>query len=250
MYSTPVSLPEHEVHLWYFQIDYALDSAEEKALHYLDVQEWERYQRYVCPNKRQQFLISRILLKQLLSRYVGKPFETLTLRYSPLQKPFLEEPVQFNISHSGKYILIGVARHAIGIDIQEEGAVREEHVVLGLSPQEQQQVSAAVLYPYWVLREALWKAHNQEIRVTALLNAFPFDQARNSCSFLVTLDSYCASYLRLSKNLHIGWVVNHPQPVLRFKAMHTFSYDTIITADLNKFFHTPYAIIPFFKRTK
>jgi 4'-phosphopantetheinyl transferase EntD len=220
-------LPENEVHLWYFHTGKALDGSEHQAFYYLDAQEGERYHRFLSPNKRQQFLASRVLLKQLLSRYTGKSPEKLALKYSLQQKPFLEENVHFNISHSGKHLLIGLARQAIGVDIQEAGVVREEHVFQGLSLQEQQQVPYEGLYPYWVLREALWKADNKETRVAELLNALPFEQALNSCSFSFTFHSCHASYLKLSHNLHIGWVVNHPQPILRLNAVHMFSSEKV-----------------------
>lgn len=205
MFSEPILLPENRVHLWYFQTSHVLDGADQVASYYLEAQEWERYQRYLCPEKRKQFLTSRVLLKQLLSRYVRKPIEKLRLKYSLQQKPFLEENVQFNLSHSGNHLLIGIARHALGVDIQEEGTIRKEHVIQGLSLQEQQQLTPETLYPYWVLREALWKTDKQETRLATLLNALPLEQARNSCSFSFKLDSCCASYLRLTHNLHIGW---------------------------------------------
>jgi phosphopantetheinyl transferase len=215
MSSQSILLPKHEVHLWYFQTDRLLGASEKMVSRYLDASEYQRYKRFSCPNKRQQFLAARVLLKQLLSQYTGEPVEKIRLQYTKQQKPFLEGKLAFNISHSGKHLLIGVARHAIGVDIQEEGATQEEHVFQGLSIQEQQKVSRETLYPWWVLKEALWKADNQETNLVQLLDAMPFCPARaqNLLSFL--LDTWCASYLKLFQNLHLAWVVNDPQPVMR-----------------------------------
>ena len=101
MFNQAILLPENRVHLWYFKTDHFLDSGLQVASTYLEAQDWERYHRYLCPKKRQQFLTSRVLLKQLLGRYVRKPVEEIILKYSHQQKPFLKENVQFNISHSG-----------------------------------------------------------------------------------------------------------------------------------------------------
>jgi 4'-phosphopantetheinyl transferase EntD len=219
MSSQSILLPKHEVHLWYFQTDHLLGASEKMVSRYLDASEYQRYKRFSCPNKRQQFLAARVLLKQLLSQYLGKVNEKVQLKYAPEQKPFLEGNLAFNISHSGKHLLIGVARHAIGVDIQEEGATQEEHVFQGLSFQEQQKVPRETLYPWWVLKEALWKADNQEANLVQLLDAMPFCPARvqNPLSFL--LDSWCASYMKLLQNLHLAWVVNDPQPVMRLNGI-------------------------------
>lgn len=216
MHDQPILLPENELHLWHYQTDHVLDGSEQDALYYLDAQERERYQRFLSPNKRRQFLTSRVLLKQLLSRYLGKQVDQLALQYSLQHKPFIEENIHFNISHSGKHLLIGVALHAVGVDIQEESTIKEDDAIKGLSLQEQQQLEPNVLYPYWVLKEAVWKVGNQETQVTALLNVLPFVKARKNsqCSFL--LDSCCVGYGKLFRNLHMGWAVNYRQPIVRF----------------------------------
>ena len=215
MSSPSILLPKGEVHLWYFQTDENSGVSKKLVSHYLDTVEYQRYARFLCRNKQHQFLTTRVLLKQLLSKYSGKEVEEILLKYTLQDKPFLEGNLAFNISHSGKHLLIGVARHAIGVDIQEEGVIREEHVFQGLSIQEQQKVLRKALYPYWVLKEALWKAYNEETKLVQLLDVVPgkFSNIKDSLSFL--LESCSVNYLRQPPNLHMAWVVGYPKPVLR-----------------------------------
>lgn len=186
---------------------------------YLDALEYQRYKRFLCPVRRQQFLSARVVLKQLLSQYVGTTVEKIRLQYTIRQKPFLEGNLAFNISHSGKHLLIGVARHTIGVDIQEEGVVQEAHVFQGLSIKEQQKVSREAVYPYWVLKEALWKTNNQETVLAQLPDAMPSSPAGRKASLSFLLDSCCLNYLKPFQNLHIAWVVNDSQPILRLNGI-------------------------------
>ena len=215
MSSPSILLPEHEVHLWYYQTDHLISTSEQMASQYLDALEYQRYKRFLCPVRRQQFLSARVVLKQLLSQYVGTAVEKIRLQYTIHQKPFLEGNLAFNISHSGRHLLIGLARHSVGVDIQEEGAIQEEHVFQGLSIQEQQKVPRGALYPYWVLKEALWKANNQEEILAQLPEAMSSSPAGRKASLSFLLDSSCLNYLKPFQNLHIAWVVNDSQPVMR-----------------------------------
>ncbi|MCC9168415.1 4'-phosphopantetheinyl transferase family protein [Pontibacter harenae] len=206
-------LSEHEVHLWYFKTDSYFSSSIESALQYLDPPEFQRYKRLLNPIKRHQFVVGRALLKQVLSWYIGGSAKDVQLLYTKEQKPFIKGDLSFNLSHSGRHVLIAIAKHAIGVDVQEEEKIEVEHVFQGLSKLEQQKVKQNALYRYWVLKEALWKADNNQNDPAPLLDAINpcLEQPNDTFAFL--MDSWCAAYLSLSKNLHMGWVVNDPHPV-------------------------------------
>ncbi|MCC9138356.1 4'-phosphopantetheinyl transferase family protein [Pontibacter silvestris] len=206
-------LAEHEVHLWYFKTDRYFSSSMESALQYLDAKEFQRYERLLNPIKRHQFVLGRALLKQVLSWYLGGSAKEIQLLYTKEQKPYLKGDFAFNLAHSGRHVLIAVARHAIGVDVQVEETIQVEHVFQGLSVLEQQRVQRDELYRYWVLKEALWKADNNQSDPGPLLDAITpcLEQANDTFSFL--LDFWCAAYLSPSQELHMGLVVDDQHPV-------------------------------------
>ncbi len=207
-------LPEGEVHLWHFQTHHSQDS-QEPSLSCLDEQEYQRYQRYLSPVKRHQFAWGRTMLKEVLARYLANPAENIRLFYTEGQKPFLKGDLSFNLSHAGPHILIGVARHPIGVDIQDEENLQVKHVWQGLSVAEQQQIPQEDLFRYWVLKEALWKADNQQSDPAPLLDAIAAYQLQSPHPFSFLLEYWYAGYCSPLPNIHLGWVVQHPHPVCK-----------------------------------
>lgn len=83
--------------------------------------ELQRLARYKIPQKREQFTISRGILRLLLASYTGEDPANLQLKTNLAGKPFLpDSQVRFNLSHSGDHLLLGVTLFDhIGVDIQE-----------------------------------------------------------------------------------------------------------------------------------
>jgi 4'-phosphopantetheinyl transferase len=114
-----------EVHLWY-----AFE--EQIAARYLymyrkllNKTEQEQYERYVMEKHRHRYLITRILIRTLLSRYrkevVPEEWEFSKDKYGKpfISHPPLSKPIFFNISHSEKMIVLAVACNPhIGVDVE------------------------------------------------------------------------------------------------------------------------------------
>ncbi|MEQ9437505.1 MAG: hypothetical protein RIG62_00610 [Cyclobacteriaceae bacterium] len=213
MFDQPLFLDESEAHLWYFQTNRFSYGAVPKAMHYLDEQERQRYTRLLNPLRRHQFVMGRALLKQVLACYLRCSAEAILLFYTEQQKPFVDADLTFNISHSGQHVLIGVARRALGVDIQEEAAITRAHVLHGLSVQERHKICQDTLFRYWVLKEALWKADNQQTNIAPLLDAITTYPIQEPYPTFFPVGSWSMGYLNLGQNLHMGWAVDHPQPV-------------------------------------
>ena len=65
-------------------------------------------------------LSGNILLMKALET-VGIPAESIAqLKYTEFQKPYLDAPVSFNITHSGEYIVCAISKTVkVGIDVEE-----------------------------------------------------------------------------------------------------------------------------------
>ena len=86
------------------------------------------------------------------------------LRYSSLLRPYLEDGPDFNISHSGEYIICGISPHAsIGVDIEEIKPIEINDFTNEFSSTELKLMSAsenpfAAFYRLWTQKEAFLKA--------------------------------------------------------------------------------------------
>lgn len=202
-------LSKSEVHLWYCRTE-RFAAQTERMLGYLDAGERQRYERFLNPTKQEQFVIGRALLKQRLADYLACSAEHIRFRYTPQSKPYLEDDLAFNLSHSGPHLLMGVARRAVGVDVQEETSIRREHVLAGLSQEERQRVRPDGLFCYWVLKEAWWKADNHLTNAAPLLDAL--SNLPLGAQFTGSVGQWHVGY-RKNAGVHLGWVVDHPRPV-------------------------------------
>lgn len=82
-----------------------------------------RYQRFVRPERRRQFVIGRVLARQALAELLGVTPRMLCIEDRPGQAPVLSDPhstSSFSISHSGPWVACAVsADGAVGLDIEQ-----------------------------------------------------------------------------------------------------------------------------------
>ncbi|GAB4402388.1 MAG: hypothetical protein OHK0039_00330 [Bacteroidia bacterium] len=151
----------------------------------LDEADLRRYHRFRLPQKQQEFLIGRVLLRHVLAQYGGLDPAAIRFAYSPNGKPLLPgSPVQFNLSHAyGSYACIVARDRAVGIDVEwrqrETRPISLEHV---FAPPERDRLDALgsearkqLFFRLWTLKEAFWKALDP-------LSPLPFNR------FFFTLD--------------------------------------------------------------
>jgi 4'-phosphopantetheinyl transferase len=158
--------------------------------------ERERVKRLRIPAKRLEALVARGMLRHLLGTFLQTSPAMLTFDMGAQGKPYLHEAgggarsVQFNLSHTAGWVLIGMTQgQAIGVDIETirprssmlELATRffttaEAASILAL-PGDQQ---VRAFFTVWCRKEAVLKAAGQGI--AAGLNSFevPIHTVMNS----------------------------------------------------------------------
>jgi 4'-phosphopantetheinyl transferase len=118
-------LPDDEVHIW--QVDLiAWEKETESLLDLLDSVERERASRFKFPAPRNQFVISRALLRQALGRYLEIEARDIHFRTSANGKPELAESndlhfddLHFNLSHTEGVTVFAIARRRqVGVDVE------------------------------------------------------------------------------------------------------------------------------------
>ena len=107
------------VHIWRTP----LDDSSKRASRFrplLSADERVRADRCRIPHPQYQFIITRGILRILLSRYVHAPSSQIQLQSLPQGKPLLmipsSSPIQFNVSHTRGMALIALTmEHSVGI---------------------------------------------------------------------------------------------------------------------------------------
>jgi len=165
-------LSKDEVHLWRASLNQPTSLVQQLA-QTLSVNEQVRADRFCFEKDRWHFIVSRGLLRTILSRYLGMEPSQLQFYYGAHNKPALaatssSSTLQFNLSHSHELALYAVTcDREIGIDLEhirpisntEQIAQRffsdREYAVLCTLPQSQKQ---AAFFNCWTRKEAYIKA--------------------------------------------------------------------------------------------
>jgi 4'-phosphopantetheinyl transferase len=158
---------EDAVHVWRFPVlaaDFSLLTDAERMVAL----------RFRFEADRNRYVTGRRSLRFLLSKYLAASPTEICIISEKGQKPFIKNtdfPIQFNISHSGQWVVIALAKHELGIDIEKVDSafdytdLMQEH----FSVSEQQFVShaevpVAAFYFLWTRKEALIKAEGRGLQ--------------------------------------------------------------------------------------
>src|SRR6266852_4786418 len=114
-----------EIHLWlvfYDEIEERLHPAYRELL---NAAEKEQEQRFYFERDRRRYLITRALVRTVLSRYVPIAPKEWSFSANAYGRPEVvnaqarDEYLSFNISHTHSLIVLGVsARRALGVDVE------------------------------------------------------------------------------------------------------------------------------------
>lgn len=164
------SLVPDAVHVWRVPL---IDSPE-RALqfrNYLSQDECTKADQYRTPQPQYQFVVTRGILRTLLSRYLGISQAQLHFGTKTHGKPILLTPssrlLQFNVSHTRGMALIALTlQQAVGIDVEwidrkiQDGDIAKRY----FSPRESAELASLVpvertgrFFSYWTCKEAYLK---------------------------------------------------------------------------------------------
>ena len=114
-------LLNNKTHVYLIKLD-LFDSKE--CIKYLSDDEQIRARNFKIVEKKDQFIITRSILRILLSIAMSKSYEKINIFYEESGKPSVKDllngkPIGFNVSHSGNYALIAVSlSNKVGVDIE------------------------------------------------------------------------------------------------------------------------------------
>ncbi|MFB7030197.1 MULTISPECIES: 4'-phosphopantetheinyl transferase family protein [unclassified Streptomyces] len=168
------------VNLWFCpNDDLAPAVAATLCTHWLDENEQEIAGRFLFERDRRQYLVAHALVRRVLALETGIPEAEAVIWRSSRGRPHLQTPagglprggdaLDFNLSHSQTYNLLGVARgHRIGVDVErlDRSDVGLSTIVSTFTPAERDWIARLApgrprdqrVLRLWTLKEAYSKA--------------------------------------------------------------------------------------------
>jgi len=152
----------------------------------LPPEEVEQEQRFVFEKSRLQFLLSRVLVRSVLSHYAGNDLRAWEFTRNAYGKPSVSAPAgmpfEFNLSHTAGLVVCAVSLgRDLGVDVEDLRAASDnlhlarryfaaaEAAALEALPPEEQPVA---FLRFWTLKEAFIKARGMGLSIP--LNDFAF----------------------------------------------------------------------------
>lgn len=142
----------------------------------------EKFDRLKDLKQKQFVAMEYLILKILLNKKNNFDFS-----FNKYGKPFIENSLNFNISHSGDYLAVAVSNNEIGIDLQKNKTVKESILKRICSEKEMMYIDDSgdknfEFTKIWTKKEAFVKRYGQSI-IQNLSKIDTFDNKRKYMTF-------------------------------------------------------------------
>jgi 4'-phosphopantetheinyl transferase len=157
-------IKDHIIDIWRINISKNLSKLN-YFISLLNSSEITRGDKYYQTKDKNRFIISRGALRHVLSLYLNQPAVSITFNTDINKKPFVENQsdVQFNISHSGDWILIAIANTTIGADVEfinynfQYIDVLEDNFSMDEIKQIKENNAIETFFKFWTRKESITK---------------------------------------------------------------------------------------------
>lgn len=118
----------------------------------------------------QRSLLGKALLINGLQSLGLHQYSLSDLKYTKLDKPYFNDSIDFNISHSGEYVICAISlTNKIGIDVEEIKNIPYDDFTNNFSVKEWEEIlkrdDFQGFYKYWTQKEAFLKAIGMGLNV-------------------------------------------------------------------------------------
>ncbi len=154
------------VHVWYGSFQHALNTS--KLIELLSPQEQHRAKRFVFDIDRERFIVRRVVLRLILSVYVGIAPSEIVIETNTYGKPEIKSKSNaclFSLSYSKNHIIYAISKNRrLGIDIEHTEKIETESILTTLFPpkmmslRDQYSADHINFYDVWTSLEAYLKA--------------------------------------------------------------------------------------------
>lgn len=154
------------VYIQYVRLEEIMaDNLYQKLLQRVPIVIQQKVEGFSFKRDAQMSLIGKLLLRKGLEEYNYSAKTVLeTIQYTNYGRPYLSLPVDFNLSHSGEYIVCAITdRGKIGIDIEKIRTISLKGLKRHMTNTEWNQIQASsnpieAFFTFWTQKEAVLKA--------------------------------------------------------------------------------------------
>jgi len=108
---------DNEIHFFKIEVDIYFDLIKDTYVDILSDQEITKANRFLKIKDAECYIVTRHALRSILAHFVLVPPEEIQFHFSTYKKPKVDG-IEFNISHSGNFVIIAMSSAPIGIDIE------------------------------------------------------------------------------------------------------------------------------------
>lgn len=119
-------------------------------------------------------LFGKLLLIEGLKKYGYNSNCLEKIQYNVNNRPFIDTKTDFNISHSGEYVICVIAEDIkLGIDIEKIGALDFTHFDSVMTTKQMNHIAIAkdslkMFFNYWTIKESVIKADGRGLEIPLL----------------------------------------------------------------------------------
>jgi 4'-phosphopantetheinyl transferase len=127
----------------------------------------QRITRYRRWQDQHASLFGKLLLLKALQAEQYPADSLANLQYNAFGKPFLEGPLDFNLAHSGQFVLCAYsASTRVGVDVEEIRSINLEDFHSVFTAKEWQEIMQSAtpvqtFFRYWAIKESVIKAEGK-----------------------------------------------------------------------------------------
>jgi 4'-phosphopantetheinyl transferase len=134
----------------------------------------QQNRRYVQWADRLRHLFGKLLLRDALIQYGFGPDCLEHLYYNEFKRPYIHEGIDFNLSHSGDYVVCAITRGAkVGIDVEQISPVDFDDFDRVMTEGQWGRIHAApdphrMFFTCWAIKESMIKAESSGMSLPLL----------------------------------------------------------------------------------
>lgn len=218
-----LNIRDNQVDIWKFELNSNSADSYLEFSYILSDDELLACNKLIRKQHKQYQLLSKIILRLVISSYINIQPSLITFQYDSFGKPQINfTDFHFNISHSEAMLVIAISNNAIGVDIEKIKDIQNWNEISAsfLTQNELSQITQykieeqkLLFYSYWTQKEALLKAvgvglnhHPLNIEIGNKLQIFDLaNSVYNFHEFRLTL-----IFLREDYIGHIAYKKNMP----------------------------------------
>jgi 4'-phosphopantetheinyl transferase len=127
----------------------------------------QKIKRFVRWQDQHASLFARLLLQHALQPY---QFNLQQVQYTEYQRPFINYPIDFNLAHSGEYVLCAMTENQrLGIDIEQVRPIEIQHFQSILTKNQLNALNQAsdsqLFFKFWTQKESAIKADGRGLHL-------------------------------------------------------------------------------------